>query len=37
MTRRMLILLVCAILAALPLIWFNVDPRAGQILLEMTR
>jgi hypothetical protein len=37
MTRRMLILLVCAILAALPLIWLNIDPRAGQILLEMTR
>ncbi len=37
MTRRMLILLIYAVIAALPLIWFNVDPRAGQILLELTK
>jgi len=37
MTRRILILLICAVIAALPLIWLNVDPRAGQILLNLTK
>ena len=35
MTRRLLILLIFAVLAAAPLVWLNVEPRAGEILLAL--
>jgi hypothetical protein len=36
MTRRQIILFVLAALAALPLLWLNIDPDAGQKLLQWT-
>lgn len=35
MTRRLFFLFVCAFLAAIPLLWFSVDPNAGDRLLKL--
>jgi hypothetical protein len=36
MTKRTWILVVCAVFAAMPLVWFSIDARAGEKLLKLT-
>jgi hypothetical protein len=36
MTRRTWVLACCALLAAMPLVWFSVDTNAGDTLLKLT-
>jgi hypothetical protein len=35
MTRRTTFLFICLLIAALPLIWFSVDPNAGETMLRV--